>query len=165
MRVFPTVVVPGHSPDTRQDGGSWRRGEDTAGHAASQHAGPDVAGTEGLVARPASRDQANLPRLYLDTFVRRMFVIVLLVCLLFPLTFSLTTTLWPSSSLRPGLIMVSPSRASSTTALGLLISFFPETDIVSDVMSVVEFVYSEAVTLLPLMCLLIYRQTGFYKTR
>ena len=65
MRVFPTVVVPGHSPDARQDGGSRRGGEDTSGHTASQHAGPDVASTEGLVARPASGDEAHLPSLYL----------------------------------------------------------------------------------------------------
>ena len=52
--------------------------------------------------------------------------------LLPPLTFSLMTTRWPSSNRRPGLIMVRPSRASSTTVVGLLINFFP--DIVSDVM-------------------------------
>ena len=42
------------------------------------------------------------------------------------ITSSLTTTRWPSRSLRPGWIMVSPSSASSTTFSELLINFFPD---------------------------------------
>ena len=63
--MLPTVVVLGHRPDARQDGGCWRGGEDAARHPASQHAGPDVSSTEWLVARPPSRDDAHLPSLYL----------------------------------------------------------------------------------------------------
>ena len=65
LTIFPTVVVPGHRPDPRQDGGRWRGGEDTPSHPASQHAGPDVSSTEWLVAGAASRDEADLPVLYL----------------------------------------------------------------------------------------------------
>ena len=121
LTIFPTVVVPGHRPDPRQDGGCRRGGEDTPSHPASQHAGPDVSSTEGLVAGPPSGDDAHLPSLYLVTDHK--------CCCLFimsELTFSLTTTRWPSSNLRPGLIMVRPSRASSTTVVGLLINFFPD---------------------------------------
>ena len=48
------------------------------------------------------------------------------VGIVYYVTCSLTTTLWPSRSLRPGWIMVRPSSASSTTLSGLLISFLPD---------------------------------------
>ena len=65
MKVFPTLVVLRHRPDAGQDGGSWWRGEDAARHPGSQHARPDVSSTEWLVAGAASRDEADLPALYL----------------------------------------------------------------------------------------------------